>query len=77
VWQLILILALVFGGYLLSLKLNPYVKCSKCNNNPKRKGWVFTHAHHICPKCKGLGQQVRWGYKFFHIGGRKGVPPPP
>ena len=74
---MIVVLAIVIGisGYALSLKLNPYVKCSKCKNSPKLKGWLFNHAHHVCPKCKGTGQQVRWGYKFFRMG-REGHPPP-
>ena len=58
--------------YVLSLKFNPYVKCSKCKNKPKIKGWVATYAHHVCPKCKGTGQQVRVGRKFIF-----GAPVPP
>jgi hypothetical protein len=51
--------------YVASLKLNPYVKCSKCKNKPKIKGWVATYAHHVCPKCQGTGLQVRFGRKFI------------
>ena len=72
---LILLTAVVVGSYILSLRLNPYVMCKKCHNSPKIKGWVF-RAHHTCPRCKGTGQQVRWGYKFFHMG-NDGNPPPP
>jgi len=58
--------------YLASLKFNPYVKCSKCKNKPKIKGWMAAYAHHVCPKCKGTGQQVRFGRKFIF-----GEPVPP
>ena len=47
--------------YIASLFLSPYVRCSRCNNKPKRRGFMFRYAHHVCPKCKGTGQQVRFG----------------
>jgi DnaJ-class molecular chaperone len=61
----VLAILLIGGGYVLSLKLNPWVKCSKCKNNPKIKGWVYNHAHHVCPKCQGSGQQLRLGRKVL------------
>ena len=63
--EVILVLVILIGGYVLSLKLNPWVRCSRCNNNPKRKGWVFGYAHHICPKCQGTGQQPRFGSRLI------------
>jgi DnaJ-class molecular chaperone len=68
----VLILLTLLVVYVVSLKLNPYVRCSKCKNKPKIKGWLFTNAHHVCPKCKGTGQQVRFGRKFIF-----GEPVPP
>jgi hypothetical protein len=59
------VLAILIAGYLGSLKLNPWVRCSKCKNKPKIKGWVFSNAHHVCPKCQGSGQQLRFGRKFL------------
>ena len=58
--------------YLASLKLNPWVKCSKCKNEPKRKGWMANYAHHTCPRCKGSGQELRFGRKLIF-----GEPVPP
>jgi hypothetical protein len=43
--------------YVASLKLSPWVLCSNCRTN--LKGRVATYAHHVCPKCKGTGQQLR------------------
>jgi Zn finger protein HypA/HybF involved in hydrogenase expression len=63
---------LAFLLYLASLKLNPWVKCSNCKNQPKMKGWVATHAHHICPECKGTGQELRFGRRLFF---KEPVPP--
>jgi hypothetical protein len=58
---LLVVVSILIGGYYVSLKLNPWVKCSKCHGQPRIKGSVFSHAHHTCPKCEGSGQQVRWG----------------
>ena len=72
---LLAVVGVLIGAYVVSLKLNPWIKCPKCKNSPKIKGWVATHAHHTCPRCKGTGRQVRWGYKFFRVGPNNGVPP--
>ena len=56
---------LAFLLYVASLKLNPWVLCSKCKNKPKIKGWVADHAHHVCSNCKGTGQELRFGRKFI------------
>lgn len=52
-------------GWVGSLWINPWVKCSRCGGNPKKKGFLFSNAHHFCPKCKGTGQQLRFGRKVF------------
>jgi DnaJ-class molecular chaperone len=62
--------AVVILGYIVSLKINPWVKCSRCGGNPKKTGSVFGYAHHFCPKCKGTGQQPRLGSRLF-FGPRK------
>jgi hypothetical protein len=33
---------------------------------------VASYAHHVCPKCKGAGQQLRFGRRFIF-----GEPTPP
>jgi DnaJ-class molecular chaperone len=48
-----------------TLWLNPWTKCSKCQGKPKIKGWIYSNAHHICDKCRGTGQQLRPGRKQF------------
>jgi excinuclease UvrABC ATPase subunit len=62
---LFLIIVGVIALYVSSLFLSPYVKCSRCNNKPKRRGFMFSYAHHVCPKCKGTGQQVRLGTRVL------------
>jgi DnaJ-class molecular chaperone len=61
----VLVIAIVIGSYVLSLKLNPYARCSRCRNKPRMKAWVFSNAHHVCPKCQGTGQQLRFGRTLF------------
>ena len=56
-------IAIIILGYLVSIWRNPWVTCSRCKNKPKSKGWIFGYAHHFCPKCKGTGQQLRFGRK--------------
>ena len=58
--------------YVASLKFSPWVLCSNCKNKPKIKGRMATYAHHVCPKCKGSGQQLRFGRRFIF-----GEPTPP
>jgi excinuclease UvrABC ATPase subunit len=65
VFELFLIVGALLGLYVLSLKLNPWVRCSRCKNVPKRKGWTFNYAHHICRKCQGTGQQLRFGRRLI------------
>jgi len=67
-----LIFAIPILLYVASLKLNPWVRCSNCKNKPKIKGWMANYSHHVCPKCMGTGQQLRFGRKFIF-----GEPMPP
>jgi hypothetical protein len=68
---LVFIVILVGVGYVASLYLNPYVKCSKCKGKVTSKGWVFNYSHHVCSRCHGTGQQPRWGTRFTKKGPQK------
>jgi DnaJ-class molecular chaperone len=62
----LLLLALIFiAGYVGSLWINPWVKCSKCNGRQRKKGLIFAYAYHRCSKCKGTGRQLRLGRRFI------------
>ncbi len=63
--ETILVIAILIIVYVVSLKLNPYVRCSRCKGNPRIKAWLFGYAHHTCPKCQGTGQQLRFGRKLL------------
>jgi hypothetical protein len=55
-------------SWAVSLRLNPWVKCSKCGGQPKKQGAFYSYAHHSCDKCGGKGQQVRFGRRLFNMG---------
>ncbi len=63
-----IVIGVIGVGYYGSLLLNPWVRCSKCHGNPRREGWLFRRAHHICPKCRGTGQQLRLGRRLLNMG---------
>jgi len=58
-----MILVLIVG-YLVSLWINPWVKCSRCGGGTRKKGFIFGYAYHPCSKCKGTGRQLRFGRRF-------------
>jgi DnaJ-class molecular chaperone len=64
VTELVLVLAILITAYVVSLKLNPYVRCSRCKGNPRRRAWLFRNAQHVCTKCQGTGAQLRFGRRL-------------
>jgi DnaJ-class molecular chaperone len=62
---MILLVFIMIVGYVGSLWINPWVKCSRCNGKPRRKGLIFSYALHLCSKCKGTGRQLRLGRRFI------------
>jgi hypothetical protein len=63
--ELLVLVAIILVTYRVSLALNPWVACSKCDGKPKKQGAIFSYAHHICDKCGGSGQQLRLGRRLF------------
>jgi hypothetical protein len=51
-----LIFAIPISLYVVSLKLNPWVKCSKCKNKQKIKGWVAATHTTSAPSARALGK---------------------
>ena len=56
--QLLLVLALLAGGYLLACQIWPYKPCRRCHGgkqpSPSRKAW------RACGRCGGTGRRVRF-----------------
>lgn len=62
VWAL-LIAAVVFVGWRISLVLHPYRHCRKCGGTPRFYGSVATKSFRLCDRCQGTGRELRLGAK--------------
>ena len=56
------------GVYYLSLTRSPWTECSRCHGKPRSRGWLFSYAQSVCPKCQGTGLQLRLGRRVFGMG---------
>ena len=65
---LILIGAVIFAGYLVSLRLHPWRVCSTCKGQGRDTGAVFNYATRSCTSCGGNGRRARLGVLIFHPG---------
>ena len=59
--------AVLIVGYLLSLLLHPYTRCSTCKGSPRHYGSIFTRAFRLCSACGGSGRQRRLGARLLKI----------
>jgi Zn finger protein HypA/HybF involved in hydrogenase expression len=64
----LILIGLICVGYYFSLRRNPWVTCRRCHGKPRKQGWLFSHAHHTCPRCQGTGQQIRLGRRLLDMG---------
>ena len=64
-FPLILLGIIGIGVYVASCLFNPMVTCRKCRGQPRPRGWLFSYAHHLCPRCEGSGHQARLGRKLL------------
>ena len=62
--HVVLIISIIILGYIGSLWINPWVKCSRCGGGSTKKGFIFSRAYRPCSKCKGTGRQLRFGRRF-------------
>jgi DnaJ-class molecular chaperone len=63
-WVLVIIIAVIVGGYLASGYLHPFRPCRSCHGIGVRRGAVYRKAMRSCASCGGKG-------RF-----RRGVAPP-
>jgi hypothetical protein len=62
---LLIVIAAVVGGYILSLRLHPNTKCPRCGGKGIHRGVVFSYATRACSKCGGRGIRPRLGLRVF------------
>jgi DnaJ-class molecular chaperone len=63
--ELLLLLAILSGGYLFSLHVHPLRGCQACKMTGRRGITVFKTS---CRRCKGTGEVERWGTRVFFKG---------
>ena len=66
--MLILVIAVIVVGYLVSLRIHPLRKCRSCNMSGRHFGSVFSGSYRRCRRCKGRGQFDRAGTQIFYGG---------
>lgn len=64
--DLIVILAVVFAVYLISLRLHPWRRCRPCGGTGRHVGAVFTYSSRLCHFCGGNGRRARLGVYVFY-----------
>jgi DnaJ-class molecular chaperone len=67
---LLLLFAVLFGGYLFSIRVHPLRKCPVCRMAGSHYGILLGGIHRRCRRCNGTGQLDRWGARVF-FGGTK------
>jgi DnaJ-class molecular chaperone len=67
---LLLVAALLGGGYLFSLRVHPLRKCPVCKMAGRHFATFFKNKYRRCRKCNGTGQLDRWGTRVFFGGTR-------
>jgi DnaJ-class molecular chaperone len=58
---LLIVGAVVAGGYLLSTYLHPFRPCAKCNGSGVHRGSIYRGASRACTGCGGRGRFRRVG----------------
>ena len=58
---LVLVIAVILFGYLLSAFLHPFRSCRSCKGTGVHRGSVFTYATRDCATCGGKGRFRRVG----------------
>jgi DnaJ-class molecular chaperone len=68
--MLLLVIAILVGGYLISLRIHPLRKCPVCKMTGRHFGGLYKNSFRRCRKCNGSGRLDRWGTQAF-FGGTK------
>jgi len=68
--SVLVVLAVFFGGYLISLRIHPLRKCPVCKMTGRHFGGLYTYSYRRCRNCDGTGRRDRWGTQVF-FGGTK------
>ena len=62
------LIAIVAGGYLVSLRIHPLRKCPTCKMTGRHFGNVYKGTVRRCRRCDGSGRRDRLGVQLFFGG---------
>jgi hypothetical protein len=62
------LIAIVAGGYLVSLRIHPLRKCPTCKMTGRHFGDVYKGTFRRCRRCDGSGRRDRLGVPLFFGG---------
>jgi len=62
------LVAIVAGGYLFSLRIHPLRKCPTCKMTGRHFGDVYKGTFRRCRRCDGSGRRDRLGVQLFFGG---------
>lgn len=77
VWLLIVLVALaIAGGYVLSLRINPWRPCPHCHGRGRFNDPVWRYATRTCSRCGGQNRLPRPGIRLVdHARYERMMPP--
>jgi hypothetical protein len=62
------LIAIVAGGYLVSLRIHPLRKCPTCKMTGRHFGDIYKGTFRRCRRCDGSGRRDRLGVQLFFGG---------
>jgi hypothetical protein len=65
---LFVLIAIVAGGYLVSLRIHPLRKCPTCKMTGRHFGDIYKGSFRRCRRCDGSGRRDRLGTQLFFGG---------
>jgi hypothetical protein len=65
---LVLLVAVVGGGYFVSLRIHPLRRCPTCSMTGRHFGGIYASSYRRCRRCDGSGRVDRLGAKVFFGG---------
>jgi hypothetical protein len=66
--MLLVVIAIIAGGYLVSCRIHPLRKCPTCKMTGRHFGDVYTGNFRRCRRCDGSGRRDRLGTQIFFGG---------
>jgi hypothetical protein len=61
----VVLIAIVAVGYIVSTRIHPLRKCSTCNMTGRHSGGLYKGSFRRCRRCAGSGRRDRVGTKVF------------